>query len=149
MPFSQQCTHSATHRSSFKHNTCPINEEDPPLSLLCQSPGRMWHAGSVRFPVIGREPTLIMLAASVYVWILKKGLFCNTTKKNTSTEEIGLPSTSETAGENESDVSAVGPTAVKDKRTREKTRKYRDNYLKFGFTFKETVKLSVYACQWH
>ena len=80
----------------------------------------------------------------------KKGLFCNTTKKNTSTKEIGLPSTSETAGENESDdVSAVGPAAVKDKRKREKTRKYTVNYQKFGFTFKETVKLSVYACQWH
>ena len=44
-------------------------------------------------------------------------------------------STSETAGDHESD--AVGPAAV-GKRKREKTRKYTDSYLKFGFSFKET-----------
>ena len=48
-----------------------INEDDPPLSLLCQSRGRMWQPSSVKFPVIGWEPILIMLAASVYVWIEK------------------------------------------------------------------------------
>lgn len=32
-------------------------EEDPPPSLLCQSRGRMLHAGSVRVAVIGRQFT--------------------------------------------------------------------------------------------
>ena len=59
---------SAMHTFS---DTQELDEEDPPLTLLCQSPSRMWHAGSVRFPVIGREPILIMLAVSVYVWIEK------------------------------------------------------------------------------
>ncbi|KAI9545210.1 Unconventional myosin-Va [Dissostichus eleginoides] len=55
--------------------------EDPPLSLLCQSRGRMTHAGSVRVPVIGREPV-------------------TRPKKSTSTREI--PSTSETTSEHAS-----------------------------------------------
>ena len=68
-------------------------------------------------------------------------------KKNTSTKVIGLPSTSETAGENETDdLPAVGPAAVKGKRKREKTRKYTDNYLKFGFTFKETDGIEFPMC---
>ena len=51
-----------------------------------------------------------------------------TRQKNASTRETGLPSTSETAGENESgDVPAVGPAAAKGKRKRERTRKYTDN----------------------
>ncbi|KAI9518608.1 hypothetical protein NQZ68_035483 [Dissostichus eleginoides] len=56
----------AAARRRFTHSrrlprTCPTRPpvhkgEDPPLSLLCQSRGRMTHAGFVRFPVIGREP---------------------------------------------------------------------------------------------
>ncbi|KAI9520079.1 hypothetical protein NQZ68_021798 [Dissostichus eleginoides] len=58
--------HTYTAQRRFTHSrrlprTCPTRPpvhkgEDPPLSLLCQSRGRMTHAGSVRFPVIGREP---------------------------------------------------------------------------------------------
>lgn len=81
---------------------------------------------------------------------LKNWLFCKKNeqqkKQTTSTREIGLPSTSETAGENESDdVPAVGPTAVKGK-SREKTQKYSDSYLKFGFTFKETDGIEFPMC---
>ena len=73
--------------------------------------------------------------------------FVTREKKNTSTKVIGLPSTSETAGENETDdLPAVGPAAVKGKRKREKTRKYTDNYLKFGFTFKETDGIEFPMC---
>uniref|UniRef100_A0A8C5A3P1 DUF4371 domain-containing protein n=1 Tax=Gadus morhua TaxID=8049 RepID=A0A8C5A3P1_GADMO len=65
---------------------------------------------------------------------------------NTYLDE-SLPSTSETAGENETDdLPAVGPAAVKGKRKREKTRKYTDNYLKFGFTFKETDGIEFPMC---
>uniref|UniRef100_A0A8P4GCM0 SCAN domain-containing protein 3 n=1 Tax=Dicentrarchus labrax TaxID=13489 RepID=A0A8P4GCM0_DICLA len=43
-------------------------------------------------------------------------------------------------------VPAVGPAAVTGKRKREKTRKYTDNYLKFGFTFKETDDIEFPMC---
>uniref|UniRef100_A0A8C5NEZ3 DUF4371 domain-containing protein n=1 Tax=Gouania willdenowi TaxID=441366 RepID=A0A8C5NEZ3_GOUWI len=43
-------------------------------------------------------------------------------------------------------VPAVGPAAVKGKRKREKTRKYTDNYLKFGFTFKERDGIEFPMC---
>ena len=79
----------------------------------------------------------------------KKRSFCNITKKrkNTSTKAIDLPSTSETAGENESDdVPAVCPAAVKGKRKREKTQKHTNNYLKFGSIFKETDGIEFPMC---
>ena len=81
----------------------------------------------------GREPILIIPAASVYVWIenmkkMDRFVTLQKKKKKKNTEA------SEAAGENESDdVPAVGPAAVKGKCKREKTRKYTDNYLKFGF----------------
>ena len=68
-------------------------------------------------------------------------------KKTTSSKVIGLPSTSETTGENESDdVPAVGSAAVKGKCKREKTQKYAGNYLKFGFALKETDSIEFPVC---
>ena len=71
--------------------------------------------------------------------------FVTQLKNSTSTREI--PSTSETTGKNASSEAAPAAdvAADKEKRKWEKTRKYTDDYLKFGFTFKETdgIKLSV------
>ena len=63
--------------------------------------------------------------------------FVTRPKNSTSTREI--PSTSETTNENASGqvAPAADVAAGKNKRKREKTRIYTENYVKFGFTFKE------------
>ena len=77
---------------------------------------------------------------------MKTASFVTRPKNSTCTREI--LSTSETTGENASGEAAPSAdvAADKGKRKREKTRKYTDNYLKFGFTFKETDGNELAMC---
>ena len=81
----------------------------------------------------------------LYIYI-KMYRFVTRPKKSTSTREI--PSTSETTSEHASGEAkpAADVAANKGKRKREKTRKYADNYLKFGITFKETDGIAFPMC---
>ena len=140
MSFSQQCTHSATHRSSFKLGTGSFT-----TSVQSTRRTRPYRCCANHEAVCDtRAPILIMLA-TVYVWIKKKKnwSFCNERKKKRKHK-------SETDNVSEHAVggqfTAVGPAADKRKRKREKTRKYTDNYLKFGFTFKETDGIEFPMC---